>query len=88
MTIVAFTPSKTAPFQFEATLDGVVHNIIVTWNTYRQGYYINVYDTSMNLVVCKPMIGSPPNHSINLLFGYFTSTMSYFVAANQFLILS
>lgn len=83
-TYVQFTPSTTSPFQFQATLDGNVYNIIVTWNVYAQGYYVNIYDISNNIVVSLPLIGSPSNYNISLTAGYFTSTLIYRTANQQF----
>lgn len=58
-TLVDFQPSSQSAFQFQATLDGLVYTIIVTWNLFGQRYYINVYDVANNLIVCKAIVGSP-----------------------------
>ena len=84
-TTVAFTPSLTAAFQFDATLDGELYNIVVTWNFYAQRYYINIYDSSNQLVVCKSMVGSPADYDLNLVANYFqSSTLVWREVNNQF----
>jgi hypothetical protein len=40
---------------FRPTLDGVQHNVVVTWNLARQGYYVNVYDVFGALVCATPL---------------------------------
>lgn len=84
-TLVNFTPSSTAPFQFNAVLDSVTYVVTIPWNTYGLRFYVNIADTSGNLVMSKPLIGSPDNYNINLLFGYFTtSTMVFRVSSQNF----
>jgi hypothetical protein len=66
-TFVDFTPSSTEPFQFQpALLDGTQYTVIVTSNMFREGYYINVYDLSNNLIVCKAMAESGPTFRVSL----------------------
>jgi len=79
-----FTPSPTAPFQFQPTLDGANYNCIVTWNIFGQRWYVGIYDLQNNLIVNIPMIGSPPDYNISLTAGYFQSVMIYSVANNRF----
>lgn len=84
-TLVAFNPVPTANFQFNCTLDGGPYTVYVTWNLYSSRYYINVYDTGGNLIVTNPLVGSPDNFDINLIFGYFdTSTLVYRSSSNNF----
>lgn len=77
ITYIQFQPSDSAPFQFTATLDAVQYNVAVTYNIAGQRYYINIYDQQGALIVCKPMVSSPPGYDISLTAGYFTSTMVY-----------
>ena len=83
-TYVAFAPSPTAPFQFQATFDGNAYTVIVTWNLFGQRWYVNVYDLSQNLVVALPMIGSPPGYNISLTAGYFTTQLVWRVTTGNF----
>lgn len=82
-TYTNFTPPL--PFQFQATLDGAAYTVTVVWNITGQRSYINVTDSSGNLVVSTPLIGSPAAYNINLVGGYFTtSTMVFRAATAQF----
>ena len=84
-TYVNFTPSASAAFQFQATLDGQIYNVVVTWNLFGQRYYINVYDLSNNRIVSQPMLPSPIGYNLNLVGGYFTtSSLVWRVDNNQF----
>ena len=84
-TLITFTPTANANFQFNCVLDGNPHTVIVTWNNYTPRYYINVYDTAGQLIVISPLIGSPNGYDINLVFGYFqTSTLVYRANNNNF----
>jgi len=85
MTLINFNPSPLSNFQFQPTLDGVPYVAIVTWNVYGERYYISIYDSYRNLIMYRPIIGSPDDYSINLVFGYFfTSTLVYRVSSNNF----
>ena len=84
-TLVTFNPSATANFQFSPTLDGVSYVAVCTWNAYAPRYYISIYDTARTLIMSRPIVGSPDDYDINMLFGYFTtSKMVYRVSSNQF----
>jgi hypothetical protein len=85
MTTYPFITTGTGNFQFNPTLDGQTYVAICTWNVYAPRYYINIYDNFGNLIVTNPVIGSPDNFDINLIFGYFqTSTLVYRVSTGNF----
>lgn len=83
-TYINFNPSPNEPFQFQPTLDGQVYSVIVTWNLFGQRYYVNIYTLDNALVVCLPLIGSPPERDISLTAGYFATTLVYRAANAQF----
>ena len=84
-TYIQFKPQPNTPFQFNLTLDSVAYVAIVTWNVYGQRYYVGIYNTSKTLIMLRPLIGSPPEYDINLVFNYFkTSTLVYRVSTNNF----
>lgn len=84
-TFVQFNPSPYANFQFSPTLDGITYTAICTWNIYGERYYINIYNSSGNLIVTNPIIASPDDFNINLVFGYFqTSILIYRASSNNF----
>jgi len=84
-TFVKFDPALTANFQFNATLDGANYIVICTWNVYGARYYLSVYNNNGTIIVINPIIASPDDFDINLVFGYFqTSTLVYRQSSNNF----
>jgi len=90
-TYVNFYQPSNAPFQFQATLDGVSYTCTVPWNLFGQRYYLTVSTLDGTVVVNLPLIGSPlnpnalPNVDINLVRGYFqTSTLVWREDNSQF----
>lgn len=59
MTSYAFVPSASTLFQFQPILDGATYNVVVTWNLFRQDWYVNVLDLSGNRIATLPVISSP-----------------------------
>ncbi len=88
MTTVAFTPNTAQVFSFQATLDSALYTVSVTWNVSRQGWYVNVRDQSANLIVTNPLVGSPPppQNGVDLVGGYFTSTVYYYPDSGIFVV--
>lgn len=82
--IIYFAPTTNANFQFNATLDGTVYNIVITYNFYGERYYVNIYNTTNVLVVCLALIGSPLDYNISLTAGYFTTQLIYREPNRQF----
>lgn len=58
-TYIDFAPTTTAPFQFQATLDGSVYNVIITWGLFGRRPYVNVVNLNGGLIVSLPLAGSP-----------------------------
>jgi len=82
--VISFNPANNTNFQFQATLDGAIYNVIVNWNVYGQRYYVNIYDVNNSLIVCLPSVGSPLGYDISLTAGYFVSKLVYRTSMNQF----
>jgi hypothetical protein len=82
--VIPFNPSTTANFQFQATFNLNIYNIIVNWNIYGERYYVNISDINNTLVVSLPLIGSPLNYNISLTAGYFTTQLVYREPSRQF----
>lgn len=80
-TYVAFVPSTTAPFQFQATFDGAQYNVIVTWNEFGQRYYINVYDLGGNLQLARSLVSSGAKLASTFSWSYGTAAAT--TAANH-----
>lgn len=81
---VQFNPTANANFQFQAIFDGQNYIVIVTWNLFGQRFYINIYDTSGNLILSMPVIGSPNDFNISMTSGYFATKLIYRVQSNNF----
>lgn len=84
-TYVLFTPSPTAAFQAQVTLDNQPYLIVVTWNAFGQRWYFNLVTPQGQLVLSCAMVGSPAGVGINLTAGYFeTSSVVFRQATQQF----
>jgi hypothetical protein len=84
-TYIDFSQPVTAPFQFQATLDGNNYNVTVPWSLQGARYYIQVATLNGDVVVYIPRIESPLGYDINLVAGYFTtSTLVWRGVNNQF----
>lgn len=65
-TIVQFSPSTSAPFQFQPVINGVQYTAIIKWNIAGQRYYLALYDVSGNLVLFTAVVASGPRMSATL----------------------
>lgn len=70
-TFVNFLPSTVAAFQFQPTIGGSPYNATVTWNLFGECYYLNLYDLSGNLLLCRPVTSSGPQ--LTAAFAWTTS---------------
>jgi hypothetical protein len=89
VTVTTFAPTTRVNFSFQATFDGALYNVTVTWNISRQDWYANVYDSTGTLMLAVPLVGSPPppEPGVDLIAGYFTtSTMFYYPVSGTFVV--
>lgn len=56
---IDFTQPAGSNFQFQAQFDGSIYTVIVTSSLFGARNYVNIYGLSGNLIVSRPMIGSP-----------------------------
>ena len=80
MTIIPFFPiaSSVPPFSTLVTLDGQSYLLSALWNLAGQRWYITLADMDGNIVMNRPLTGSPMDSDLNLVFGFFaTSTIVY-----------
>ena len=82
-TYTAFTPSTQQNFSFQPTLDGQQYNVVFTWSFFGRRWIMNVYTLQGAIVVRKPLRSSPDDYDINLLLGYFTTTLVYRDSTNM-----
>ena len=66
-TVTNFAPTVRAPFQFQATLDGVIYTVIVTWNLFGRRWYVNVYAPDGSLALSTALVGSPTGVTLQSL---------------------
>lgn len=66
-TIFNFTPSATAVFAFQPTLDGQVYNVTIPWSLFGQRYYIQVADLSGNVILFEALAGSDTGVNVSSL---------------------
>lgn len=59
-TFLDFTPSILAPFSFQPTFGTDQYVVVVTWNVSGQRFYVNVYDLSGDLIVCRGLVETGP----------------------------
>jgi hypothetical protein len=88
LTTYAFAPPVGGIFTFNPTLDGAIYSASVTWNLFGQRWYININQTNGPLIVCKPLVSSDEAAPINLLSGYFTTSVMYFFADSQTIVVT
>lgn len=67
------------------------YTVSVVWNVYRggvpnAGWYVIITDVNNVLILCTPLVGSPSSYPISLIAGYFTSTLVFLEASNQFVV--
>jgi hypothetical protein len=87
MTTIPFVVNNSAapPFQAIVTLDGASYSLTTAWSMYRKGWYYTLTDQNGNVIITAPLIGSPPNATIYLAPGLFTtSTLAYRSGTNNF----
>ena len=82
--LVPFTPSPSANFQFQLTLDGQQYNAICTFNPYRQDYYVWIYDTTQTLALARPVVPSPNSYDISITLGFFATKLVYRESTGNF----
>jgi hypothetical protein len=88
-TLVQFQPSTVAPFTFQPTLSGAVYSAVVTWNAFGERYYLNLYDLSGNLILCRAVSSAGPQFQGSLswdpttTFATATTTLPHQVPVGQ-----
>lgn len=62
---------------FSPVLDGENHTAYIEWNFAGQRWYIRLVDSTGELVMNAPVIESTRDMPINMLSGYFSTTMIF-----------
>ena len=79
-TVFDFTPSVTAPYQFQPTLDGQLYTAVVKWNLAGQRWYLELDDQAGNVVFLQSLKASQVGQPIStaawdVASGMVTATM-------------
>lgn len=82
--IIPFLPTPTAPFQFQAVLDGEAFTVVVTWNLFGQRWFANIYTVDSVLLLSIGMVGSPLDRDISLTANYTRTMLVWRPARTQF----
>lgn len=61
------------PIQFNLTLDGDRYTAFIRWNFAGLRWFIWLYTSTGDLIMCNPIIESTRDKPINMLNGYFFS---------------
>ena len=85
-TSVQFLPSNTAPFQFQAVLDGEEYTVSVPWNVQSAVYYVKITGANGDIIVYRSLIASPPNFNISMTAGYFSSSLVFLDQQSTFVV--
>jgi hypothetical protein len=94
-TIIQFTPPPTGLFSFQVALQGPTSNATSTDTSFTLTVFLSFYglrlyfmieDQSNNVVLTKPLIASPPGFDINLVAGYFATSVVFLEADQQFVV--
>jgi hypothetical protein len=83
-TLVPFLPSPISAFRFSATFDDALHDCIVHWNVVGQRWYLTVVRQDGTRIVTIARVASPDNYDIDLIAGYFASTMVFRQSSQMF----
>ncbi len=67
MTLFPFTPAIGQNMTFNPVLNGVTYSAIVTWNVFGQRWYLNLYDSSGNLIIATAVVSSDDPYSIEAI---------------------
>ena len=65
MTIYPFAPAIGTNFTFNPVLDNVTYQATITWNVFRQNWYLNLYNLSGILIVCRAVTSSDDTKGIS-----------------------
>lgn len=65
-TTVQFTPNTSSAFRFQPVIAGKQYTAVITWNIAGERYYLNLFDTSGNLVLTTAVVSSGPRVSATM----------------------
>ncbi|ECC3814921.1 hypothetical protein E1L19_01180 [Salmonella enterica subsp. enterica] len=82
--IIHFKPDGREPFQFTVTVGEYELFARVPFNLYANRYYLELKDSSGDVVVYCPLIASPENYDINLALPCVPGKLIFRESTSQF----
>jgi len=64
MTLFPFTPAIGQNMTFNPVLNGTTYSAIITWNVFGQRWYLNLSDSSGNLIISTAVVSSDDPYAI------------------------
>lgn len=83
-TLIPFKPDGREPFQFSAQIGENELFTRVPFNQYANRYYLELKDSSGEVLVYTPLIASPDGYDINLALPFLPGKLIYRESTNQF----
>ncbi|MBJ9210657.1 hypothetical protein I5481_02105 [Citrobacter freundii] len=84
MTLIPFKPDGNQPFQFTARVGNYELFARVPFNLYANRYYLELKDSSGDVVVYCPLVASPDGYDINLALPCAPGKLIFRESTNQF----
>ncbi|EEC7405721.1 hypothetical protein D4L89_RS10445 [Escherichia coli] len=83
-TLIPFKPDGRGPFQFTARIGEYETFARVPFNLYANRYYLELKDSSGDVIVYMPLIASPDSYDINLAMPCSPGKLVFRESTNQF----
>ncbi|ENC7539748.1 hypothetical protein ABK178_004278 [Salmonella enterica subsp. enterica serovar Brandenburg] len=83
-TLIPFKPDGRGPFQFTARIGEYEIFARVPFNLYANRYYLELKDSSGEVLVYTPLIASPDGYDINLALPFALGKLIFRESTNQF----
>lgn len=80
-TTYPFTGDEVKAISFQPTLDGTVYSASVQWNLAAQRWYITITSSDGTRMITRPMVESPDDTDIDIIFGIFTTTLVWRISS-------
>lgn len=82
--LIPFKPDGRAPFQFTAKVGKYELFARLPFNLYANRYYLELKDSSGEVLVYTPLIASPDGYDINLALPFAPGKLIFRESTNQF----
>ncbi|EPD1271069.1 hypothetical protein ACR6AX_001226 [Escherichia coli] len=83
-TFIPFKPDGEKPFKFKFRMGGEILFARVPFNLYANRYYLELKNSSGEVIVYTPLIASPDGYDINLALPFAPRKLIFRESTNQF----